>query len=158
MSDIHVTVHQDSSRHTDLKMFVNEVVPLLKPSLVVVTGDLAHSMEARPHLSKQHEKEWQLYAAAIEDVTVPWLDLRGNHGIVTHPLQPLPAVFFHSVRCIQCPIKDSLPQFVQVLSDYIIPVFVYFMLQGNMRPLGASFIPTTPSSTLTTLPLASTHS
>ena len=65
---------------TDLKQFVNEVMKVVDPSLVVITGDLTDAKQLDQFLSRQYEKEWVMYSNAITNVRVPWLDMRGNHG------------------------------------------------------------------------------
>lgn len=68
----------------DLTYFCSQVVSLVNPSLVLVTGDLTHAKFADERRSRQFEEEWKAYAEVLERTGVweklPWLDIRGNHG------------------------------------------------------------------------------
>lgn len=68
----------------DLTYFCSQVVSLVSPSLVLVTGDLTHAKFADERCSQQFEEEWRAYAEVLERTGVceklPWLDIRGNHG------------------------------------------------------------------------------
>ena len=70
----------------DLTYFCSDVVSLVSPSLVLVTGDLTHAKLRDERWSQQFEEEWRAYAEVLERTRVrekrPWLDIRGNHGMV----------------------------------------------------------------------------
>ncbi|KAF7720944.1 Transmembrane protein 62 [Apophysomyces ossiformis] len=53
---------------------------MIRPSFVVVTGDLTDAKDRTRLKSKQYIEEWQVYQSAIDEkVDVPWYDMRGNH-------------------------------------------------------------------------------
>ncbi|KAG0163151.1 Transmembrane protein 62 [Apophysomyces sp. BC1015] len=59
---------------------------MIKPTFVVVTGDLTDAKDQTGRTSKQHIEEWQVYKSAIdESVHVPWYDMRGNHDCFNLP-------------------------------------------------------------------------
>lgn len=61
---------------------------MVKPSVVLVTGDLTHSISRYPIRSGQIEKEWIEYGDIITKSNVTnkthWLDIRGNHGMINY--------------------------------------------------------------------------
>ena len=63
--------------------FCHEVVKVVKPSLVLVTGDITHAKFADETLSQQFLVEWESYRDLLKKCNLgrmPWLDIRGNHG------------------------------------------------------------------------------
>jgi len=60
------------------------VVPTIRPSVVLATGDLTDAKTADNMGSAQQLKEWQIYRKILSDTRVTnktvWLDIRGNHG------------------------------------------------------------------------------
>ena len=82
VSDTHLSVYFDQTRKPDLMRLCTEVIDIVKPSLVLATGDLT---DARSRIlgSHQNEQEWKMYQDVIRDSNVtkkvPWLDIRGNH-------------------------------------------------------------------------------
>lgn len=74
LSDVHISIYRDPARTPDLRLFTTDVLQTVQPSLVVVTGDLTDSKQQDQFLSRQYEQEWKMYASAIVDVSVPWLD------------------------------------------------------------------------------------
>lgn len=83
ISDIHISSHHDPTRASDLKDFIQTDLRVIKPSLVLVTGDLVDS-KSKDDLSTQTDiLEWKVYKSILEqsqmNFPVPWLDLRGNH-------------------------------------------------------------------------------
>ncbi|KAI1299852.1 Transmembrane protein 62 [Halotydeus destructor] len=83
VSDLHMSIKSDFSRKTDLIEFCTSIVDLIKPEVVLVSGDLTDSQTFGPMGSGQHELEWQMYSDAVRSTNVTrktlWLDLRGNH-------------------------------------------------------------------------------
>lgn len=73
---------KDQSRISDFRSFCSEVVDLVKPSVVIASGDLT---DAKDDLfgSQQYTEEWLAYYNALKDANVlsktNWLDIRGNH-------------------------------------------------------------------------------
>jgi len=58
---------------------------MVRPSLVLATGDLTHAKYPGERHSKQFQAEWEEYRQALQKCSLgglPWLDIRGNHGKV----------------------------------------------------------------------------
>ncbi|CAL8074390.1 unnamed protein product [Calicophoron daubneyi] len=89
ITDIHISVHDGLSRAEDLRKFCRSRIPVIKPDLVIASGDLSDSKTADKYDSFQYRTEWELYRAAIRDSGVlnitHWLDIRGNHDAFDVP-------------------------------------------------------------------------
>lgn len=120
----------------DLTYFCSQVVSLVSPSLVLVTGDLTHAKFADERSSQQFEEEWRAYAEVLERTGVweklPWLDIRGNHG---NELSRVVGVFveltYHLLRsCVLSPCVShaNLPQIISMLSQVLTDSGKCFML------------------------------
>ncbi|KJE97721.1 hypothetical protein CAOG_09129 [Capsaspora owczarzaki ATCC 30864] len=83
VSDLHISRYANPTRTSDFERFCREVVPVIAPPVVVVTGDLTDAKDQYLIDSGQHQEEWQDYAAALDRSgvldKVKWLDIRGNH-------------------------------------------------------------------------------
>jgi len=83
ISDIHISLHFDLSRKDDLRQFCTEVIDIIRPKVVIASGDLTDSRSKSPLGSGQFEQEWIWYHDVLESTNVTkktvWLDLRGNH-------------------------------------------------------------------------------
>ena len=83
VSDLHISRFRDFNQVTDMKEFCQNFLSIIKPSLVLVTGDLTDAKDATLLGSKQYKDEWQSYAALTTGcqniLDVPFLDIRGNH-------------------------------------------------------------------------------
>lgn len=82
ISDTHLTTVEDSekkSRLTDFKQFCDHHLQIIKPTLVLATGDIT---DGAPH-GIQHEGDWHSYKQILLGAELPysllWLDVRGNH-------------------------------------------------------------------------------
>ncbi|XP_044521032.1 transmembrane protein 62 isoform X2 [Gracilinanus agilis] len=89
ISDLHISKYFDRGRVTDLEKFCSETVDIIRPVIVLVTGDLTDSLK-RDHLgTMQHEAEWQAYQNVLKKTRVTektkWLDIRGNHDSFNIP-------------------------------------------------------------------------
>ena len=77
-------MHFDLSRKDDLRSFCTEVIDIVRPKVVVASGDLTDSRSKDPLGSGQYEQEWIWYHEVLTSTNVTqktvWLDIRGNHG------------------------------------------------------------------------------
>ncbi|XP_055598866.1 transmembrane protein 62-like [Uranotaenia lowii] len=83
ISDIHISLYLDPSRVPHLIEFCNRTVDIIRPSVVLASGDLTDAKTANFLGSQQHEQEWRWYRDVLRDTNVlnktTWLDIRGNH-------------------------------------------------------------------------------
>lgn len=57
---------------------------MIRPSVVLATGDLTDAKDSDHLGSRQYLKEWRIYhdtvvESGVRNITT-WLDIRGNHG------------------------------------------------------------------------------
>eukprot|EP00053_Salpingoeca_punica_P006717 m.62981 g.62981 ORF g.62981 m.62981 type:complete len:728 (-) comp13823_c0_seq1:412-2595(-) len=80
ISDLHISEHGDEDgRLRDLHALINTTLPLVKPALLIVSGDMTDAKDRRALTTAQRASEWRMYAAALNASSVPVVDLRGNH-------------------------------------------------------------------------------
>ncbi|XP_015436785.1 PREDICTED: transmembrane protein 62-like [Dufourea novaeangliae] len=83
ISDIHISIFRDPFRITELKEFCNVTVDIIKPSVVLASGDLTDAKAKDKMGSKQILEEWKYYKQVLDETEVAkktlWLDVRGNH-------------------------------------------------------------------------------
>ncbi|CAG2116222.1 unnamed protein product [Medioppia subpectinata] len=83
ISDLHLSIHFDPKRAPDLEKFCEEYIDIIKPSVVLATGDLTDARTKSPMGSRVHEEEWVMYWNALNKTKVGsrtvWLDIKGNH-------------------------------------------------------------------------------
>lgn len=83
ISDLHISLYLDPTRVSHLIDFCNRTVDIIRPSVVLASGDLTDAKTANFLGSKQHEQEWRWYRDVLRDTNVlnktTWLDIRGNH-------------------------------------------------------------------------------
>lgn len=85
ITDIHFSVVNNFSVADALQSFCHNVIGSIKPSLVIVSGDLTHAKFADERNSQQFSAEWKAYNSIVHKCNVkdiPWLDIRGNHGML----------------------------------------------------------------------------
>ena len=85
ISDLHLSIHFDPKRGPDLEKFCTKHIDIIKPSVVLATGDLTDSRTRDPMGSTVFEKEWIMYWNVLNKTKVSsrtnWLDIKGNHGL-----------------------------------------------------------------------------
>ncbi|XP_060803616.1 transmembrane protein 62-like isoform X2 [Amyelois transitella] len=86
ISDIHLSIFRDPGRISQFQQFCDVTVKIVKPMLVLASGDLTDA-KAKDNLgSSQVKMEWVYYQNIIKESGVTdhtlWLDIRGNHGIL----------------------------------------------------------------------------
>ncbi|KAI6661829.1 Transmembrane protein 62 isoform X3 [Oopsacas minuta] len=83
ISDIHISIHHDPKRVSDLKDFLQTSVDVINPSLILATGDLIDAKSKDGFSTQANLEEWRTYYSLLHDTNIeakiPWLDLRGNH-------------------------------------------------------------------------------
>lgn len=92
LSDLHMSTNAEhhwasfGDRQGDFRLFVNTLLPYIRPSVVVITGDLTDSKD-KSGAGRQDREEWEMYKSllnilsevGIDEYHV--LDVRGNHDM-----------------------------------------------------------------------------
>ena len=69
----------------EFQQFCTEYLDVIKPEVVLATGDLTDAKHANMMGSEQFEEEWVEYKRVLTESgalhKTVWLDLRGNHGM-----------------------------------------------------------------------------
>lgn len=83
VSDLHISIFHDSSRISELQEFCDITVGVIKPTVVLASGDLTDAKQDNNIGSSQFEGEWIHYKRVLDKCKVTektvWLDVRGNH-------------------------------------------------------------------------------
>ncbi|XP_063701317.1 transmembrane protein 62-like [Culicoides brevitarsis] len=94
ISDIHVSKFKDEGRVKDFREFCTKTVDIIKPPIVLASGDLTDAKSKYIVSSSQYEEEWKTYNDVLESSGVlkklKWIDIRGNHDNFN-----VPALFSH---------------------------------------------------------------
>jgi len=83
ITDLHLSEFHDLTRISDFEHFCDSTISIVKPKIVLVTGDITDAKDRDMVGSKQYEFEWKQYRQVIAKSKVleksVWLDVRGNH-------------------------------------------------------------------------------
>lgn len=86
---MHLSLFYDEKRETDLLRFCQENLEIIKPEVVLVTGDITDAKFADKEGSMQFVNEWKQYDRILRESEVlektVWLDTRGNHDAFDVP-------------------------------------------------------------------------
>lgn len=101
VSDVHLSIADSFASAKPFYAFCSETVTVIKPSLVMLTGDITHAKFANEIDSKQMEEEWKAYEEILQQTNVaekvPWLDIRGNHDNFDVPSLTGPSNHFRKI-------------------------------------------------------------
>ncbi|XP_037042036.1 transmembrane protein 62-like [Bradysia coprophila] len=83
VSDIHISLFSDKERIDQFREFTSRILDIIKPDVVLASGDLTDARDNNIFGSRQYIGEWEAYRKAIDDSGVlnrtVWMDIRGNH-------------------------------------------------------------------------------
>ncbi|OUM61987.1 hypothetical protein PIROE2DRAFT_11866, partial [Piromyces sp. E2] len=92
ISDIHISEIYKLGTFSHLKIFVENILPIISPRFVFVTGDVVDSSPNNFVQSHQKEREWKAYNTLVTQSEYfkrhnesSWFDLRGNHDSYNTP-------------------------------------------------------------------------
>ncbi|XP_017772189.1 PREDICTED: transmembrane protein 62-like [Nicrophorus vespilloides] len=83
ISDIHISMFREKSRVTEFSEFCQITLDVIKPTVVLATGDLTDATDSDNIGSHQNKGDWEFYKQVLKEANVLnktiWLDIRGNH-------------------------------------------------------------------------------
>lgn len=85
ISDLHLSQFRDYGQHRDFSKLCSTMLKEMKPSVIMLTGDLTDAKDVTFQGSAQYRSEWVIYEKMIEEckqnlpTTTKWMDVRGNH-------------------------------------------------------------------------------
>jgi len=118
ITDLHLSVFQDTSRVLDLRQFCDQTIKTIRPKAVLATGDLTDAKNRDGQGSSQYKKEWSMYQAALKECqvekTTSWLDIRGNHDSFNIPSSSSQSNMFKDFS-VQGP-KGNLRSYIKTIT------------------------------------------
>ncbi|ELT94129.1 hypothetical protein CAPTEDRAFT_182321 [Capitella teleta] len=104
ISDIHISRFHYKDVGPDLQNFLESNVKIIKPPIIIVTGDLTDAKGIEKESSMQYKDEWDTYSRILKQSNIlnrtVWLDTRGNHDAFDVPAITSQKNYFrvHSVQ------------------------------------------------------------
>ena len=83
VSDIHISTHNEERRTKDFHIFCSKTLKLIKPEVVVITGDLTDAKSANKLDSVQYQSEWDDFIAGIRQVDSKGIDFHSSFRFPT---------------------------------------------------------------------------
>lgn len=84
ISDLHISHLRDADRIENFRKFVYETLDVIKPPVIIASGDLTDGRGRNYLTSHENDEEWEIYKEILKTANVvnrtKWLDLQGNHG------------------------------------------------------------------------------
>ncbi|CAH8480334.1 unnamed protein product [Schistosoma turkestanicum] len=89
ITDLHFSKFGHKDRQADFFEFCSKHIPVIRPELVIASGDITDGMGKMLSLSSQNLEEWKDYSSLLKQSGVlkltKWLDVRGNHDCFDVP-------------------------------------------------------------------------
>lgn len=84
VTDLHISCRGHFERQKDFEEFVDRYIDIIKPSAVLVTGDITDGLKKNTKFGSGPQlEEWLAYSEAVTQSgalnKTRWLDIRGNH-------------------------------------------------------------------------------
>ena len=76
VSDVHISAHHEPQRTEDFHKFCSETLNVIKPEVVVITGDLTDAKSADKLSSLQYRDEWDDFMAGIQKINTKGINFR----------------------------------------------------------------------------------
>jgi len=98
VSDIHISAHHEPQRTADFEKLCEDMEHVIKPDILLITGDLTDAKSANKLYSEQYREEWEAFTSSISALKKTRLvAIRGNHDAFNEPDQKN-SQYMHYVR------------------------------------------------------------